>query len=201
MPPPPDNLRYEDPVDSPAWPTCRRDDDCIGFRIDRADSCLAHLRAEEQIEFLRGLEPGGGLDLRGTPLTAELVARLVDAMYDGGASRAVLGSVRFEHAKFSGLVRFEGAEFGPAMFVDAEFDGSVDFTGCEFAGPVDFSEVAVRDRARFVEARFDGPSLFGIQANGLEMRGARFAHFVALRVTARTISCDQTRFEEGLSLL
>jgi hypothetical protein len=83
---------------TPNWPTCAHDAGrCTGRRIEGFEHCLAHLTAADLDIVLLRFTPGADLDLRGTPLTAGLLQRLLASMSED----PVHASPRLGHADFS----------------------------------------------------------------------------------------------------
>jgi hypothetical protein len=73
----------DDEAPPPAWPRCSHvegDDTCLGRLVDGFDHCLAHLDEPDQLaQALQRLHPGADLDASGTPISAELLARILGA--------------------------------------------------------------------------------------------------------------------------
>ncbi|WP_405842316.1 pentapeptide repeat-containing protein [Streptomyces sp. NBC_01518] len=129
--------------------------------MDPYAECLAHLSDGHRAAYLTGLGPGSDLDHRGTSLTEVLLNRLLDAVRDADNRRPLLGTARFDAARFLGDADFEGAHFrNEAGFEQAVFFGTARFSATTFSGDAQFERARFRG-ARFREARFDGDAWFG----------------------------------------
>lgn len=168
------------------WTRCAAVDGCTGRADDRFRACPAHLRPDQMERFLRGLRPGGDLDLRGATVPAGLLAAVLDAV-TGPDGRPHLGRTRLDgavlpshaplrNACFEGDSSFDGAAFvGGASFFDVRFLGHVSFRGARFAGNVSFHAARFGRHASFDETVFAGDALFGEAAWNAD---ASFAHAV-----------------------
>ncbi|MFB7031180.1 MULTISPECIES: pentapeptide repeat-containing protein [unclassified Streptomyces] len=151
--------------------------------------CLAHLTDADRDAHLAGLAPGSDIDHRGTPLTEDLLRRLLRALVVGTTGRAEIGDARFDEAVFHGEAGFSGARFtGEARFSGARFTGSAgfhlaEFSGAwfddvQFSGAAHFGSAIFSCHAHFVAAQFSGAAWF---------EGAKFsrdAWFVGARFPA-----------------
>ncbi|MEV5540226.1 pentapeptide repeat-containing protein, partial [Saccharopolyspora shandongensis] len=112
---------------SPSWPTCDvvgLDDEarCTGVQVDGFGQCLAHLAPEQLDEALSRLRQANDIDFRGTPVSPELLARILDAVRDDDGHPKFGGGALFGGAKFSGGALFGGVKFGgEAQFIGATF--------------------------------------------------------------------------------
>jgi uncharacterized protein YjbI with pentapeptide repeats len=147
--------------DSPDWPTCSMKG-CIGVRLVDEEACLAHVGPRTRKMTLATLHPGADVDLRGTPIDAELLNQLLAALRteDGPPT---LGSVRFECAQFCEEAQLMGAKFlGYANFDRTQFWGDAWFGGVSFRRSARFRGALFRrvvwlDLAQFYEdALFEG---------------------------------------------
>ncbi|WP_432920378.1 pentapeptide repeat-containing protein [Microbispora sp. CA-135349] len=159
------------------WRTCDAMPECLGVAQEPYGRCLAHLTPAETAEVLRSLTPGQALDLRGTLLSEDLLAWVLDGV------EGRLGRARFDRAVFTGPARFGEVVFaGDATFGHARFDRLASFYGARFlrnvsfrdarflrelslhdarvCGHATFDHVTVRGDALFGEARF-GETRFG----------------------------------------
>src|SRR5437016_4309628 len=120
----------------PNWPRCGSQD-CTGIQLPGQELCLAHAEETARAAFLAGLQPRSHLDLRGTPISSDLLAAVVEALEEDGKPR--LGTVWFHHAQFSGDAGFMGAQFsGDARFDGAQFSGDAWFDGTQFSDTANF---------------------------------------------------------------
>ena len=117
-----------DGASSKDWPTCAQGSEpgrevCTGVRVGSADLCRAHLSRPELEKALGSLEPGGKLDLRGTPLGVDRLRQILAAMRDPGDGRPRIGDAQFDGAKFINDSSFEGVVFnGRTSFDNATFE-------------------------------------------------------------------------------
>jgi hypothetical protein len=169
----------------PDWPTCRVEP-CTGIRVEEFGACLAHLEDRQLERFLADLGPGSDIDARGTTITGSLLARLLDAVSDGGPQK--IGAVRFDFAQFTDDVHIEG------LLVQRV----ARFYAAEFHGHVVFVDVDVLEGMDFLNARFSKRVHFEISGAELDFSWARFAGPVEMDVAAEYVVCDSTRFEEGV---
>lgn len=169
---------------APPWPCCGHGADpagspigCRGRRVEPHEECLAHLGDSHRAGHLAGLQPGSDLDHRGTPLTEDLLNRLLDAVRDPVTRRPLLGAARFDTARFLGDADFAGTHFSDEVgFEQAVFLGRARFVATKFGGDAQFERARFR-AAQFREARFDGDAWFGEARFADEVRfdQARFA--------------------------
>ena len=137
------------------WPTCGHADGdgrCTGKQADGFDYCLAHLQPGQLDQALQRLHPGADLDISGTPISAELLGKILRAV-QGDDERLMFGQVSFTHAHFTGDASFIGVMFtgdasfgsaqftGDAWFDHAQFTGNIGFDHAQFSGDAGFSEV------------------------------------------------------------
>ncbi|SEG78762.1 Pentapeptide repeat-containing protein [Thermomonospora echinospora] len=136
---------------------------CAASCLPGIDRCLAHAGEQAREEFLAGLVPGAAIDMGGVPFTADLLARLLDAVRDPRAdNRPSLGRASFVGASFSGNADFGGASFSrDAHFGRASFSRYADFGGTSFLGDADFVGASFSGDTRFSGASFSGNAHFG----------------------------------------
>ncbi|MCT9075446.1 pentapeptide repeat-containing protein [Streptomyces fulvoviolaceus] len=154
---------------APSWPYCAHGADsatdpvgCRGIHVPGHTACLAHLTAIDRDTYLAGLAPGADIDHRGTPLTEELLNRLLHALHDPTTAKPRLGNAGFDGAQFFGTAGFDGAQFsGDAWFGGAQFSGVARFGEAQFSGNAGFSGAQFSDVARFVRAQFSSDARFG----------------------------------------
>ncbi|MGV9307515.1 MULTISPECIES: pentapeptide repeat-containing protein [unclassified Nonomuraea] len=167
------------------WVTCSRSPSCTGVARQPYGSCLAHLSPEQLADALAAIRPGGLLDLRGTTIDGELLAKVLAAA-GGRPGRARMdlarftGEARFAEVSFQGDVSLDGARFDRlASFFNAAFAGNVSFTGARFARRLTFHGARVRGHAGFDRSVVAGDALFGqaVFARGLSAERARFDGF------------------------
>ncbi|MCK2218944.1 pentapeptide repeat-containing protein [Actinomadura sp. ATCC 31491] len=206
------------------WVTCAYSAACTGIANRPSGLCLAHLSPEQLAEALACLAPGRLLDLRGTTITSDLLARVLEAA--GGRP----GRTRLDRARFTGDVRLSGVTFTGdvsldearfdrlASFFGARFDGNVSLAGARFTRELSFHGVAVRghvslDRAVMSRdalfsqavfgrglscerARFDGYATFdGARlGDGAAFRGARFGRTLSFRKVSGTAGFEAAHF-------
>ncbi len=159
--------------EQPYWGACSQDD-CIGIQLPTTAWCLVHAAEQAPDAFeaeLKRIGAEGTVDARGVPVSAELLARLVDALprrYERPAFKAA----RFDRASFHGEVGFGGvifydwAVFEGAIFKDfagfpeTTFMSEARFTGASFQGGAGFEGATCWGPARFDEAGFHGEVAF-----------------------------------------
>jgi hypothetical protein len=127
------------PVD---WPSCSQDG-CIGIRLDAGGRCLAHAAADERKAELKRIGETGEIDMRGVPITKELLDRVMAAVQRDANEQPLLTGSRFGRATFK----------GDAWFLGPTFEGDAEFDGATFEGDADF-QAAFKSDARFVGATF-----------------------------------------------
>lgn len=134
---------------------------CRGIHVTGRNRCLAHLDDADRAAYLAGLRPGGDIDHRGTPFTAELLRQLLRPLSDAEGQRPHFGLAQFAGAVFAGPARFDRAVFaGDARFGGAVFTGGASFSGTEFSGPVRFHDATFAGRTSFSRAVFSGRAMF-----------------------------------------
>ncbi|GII77280.1 hypothetical protein Sru01_22620 [Sphaerisporangium rufum] len=167
------------------WPACDASPDCPGVTWPPYPRCAAHLDPAELARVLGDLGPGGTVDLRGTRIGEDLLARLLAAT--GGR----LGRARFDHAVFTGPARFGGTVFAGdatfdharferlASFFDARFTRHVSFREARFAREFSMHGARVAGHGTFDRAHAAGDALFGDARFGQDVafRGTEFAGF------------------------
>ncbi|MFG1863085.1 pentapeptide repeat-containing protein [Microbispora bryophytorum] len=137
------------------WRTCDAVPECLGVAHEPYGRCLAHLTPAQAAEFLRGLTRGQALDLRGTLVSEDLLARVLD-----GVERH-LGRARFDRAIFTGPARFGEVVFaGDATFDHAKFDHLASFYGARFLRNVSFREARFLREFSLHDARMCGHATF-----------------------------------------
>jgi hypothetical protein len=143
----------------PTWPTCIARG-CAGVRVEGRKACLAHVDGRTRKGILASLGPGAPLDLRGTPVSAELLGGILRAMRAKDGT-AVLGKAQFERAQFTGNATFDRVRFtGDAWFTGAQFVRPASFFGARFLGDAWFDQVLFASKADFAQARFRRSSVF-----------------------------------------
>ncbi|MGW2938475.1 pentapeptide repeat-containing protein [Streptomyces sp. NPDC001156] len=178
-------------VAAPTWPRCRHGSDstdsfegCRGRRVDPHDECLEHLADVDRAAYLAQLGPGSDLDHRGTFIPENLLGVLLDAIRAPGARQALLGTARFDAARFVGDADFSGVRFrGDAGFEQAIFLGTARFVGTEFHGDAWFERVRFCG-AQFREASFETNVWFGeaVFSDDVRFDGARFCGHARFRL-------------------
>lgn len=167
-------------MQAPDWPTCGHaggHDRCIGIQVDGFDRCLAHLEPDLLDQALLRLHSSADLDARGTPISAELLTRILRAV-QGQDERPTFGRARFSRAQFTGDPSFRNARFtGDASFRDAHFTGDASFRDARFALGAWFSRAQFTGDASFRDAHFAQDASFrDVHFTGEAMfSGARFA--------------------------
>lgn len=164
------------------WVTCAFSAACPGVAHQPSGLCLAHLPPEELPAVLARLSPGRLLDLRGTTVTGDLLARVLDATgARPGRSRLdrarFTGDVRLSGVTFAGDVSLDGARFERlASFFGARFEGNVSLAGARFARELSFHGVRARGHVSLDRAVMARDALFGqaVFDRGLSCEGARF---------------------------
>ena len=149
----------------PDWPVCATVG-CIGIRRDGQEDCLAHVSTQVRKAILAALKPGANLDLRGTPIDAELLSLVLAAVQskDGPPSLAV---VQFQRAQFTGDAAFRGVQFSDfAAFGGAHFDGDAEFDGAQFGDFAWFEEAQFIGSTSFSETQFSGSTSFRMSQFG-----------------------------------
>lgn len=146
------------------WDTCA-EDDCIGVRLPAVAWCLAH--AEEQApnafdaEFKR-IGEKGTVDLRGAPISAELLGRLLNVAPQEN-NRPAFATCQFDGATFQDLALFGGVTFhGRAGFNEATFEDAAEFAGATFHGGASFVKAKFHDEAEFDGATFHRMTWFAL---------------------------------------
>ncbi|WP_324605114.1 pentapeptide repeat-containing protein [Streptomyces sp. NRRL S-87] len=132
--------------------------------------------------YLASLTPGADIDHRGTPITEDLLDRLLNAVRDPTTTHPHLGTAQFDEAQFSGSAQFDEAQFsGTAQFDGAQFSGDAWFSQARFSGDAWFSQARFSDTTGFEGARFSGRVWFD---------GAHFsdtAHFSQARFSGKVL--------------
>ncbi|MBB5940058.1 pentapeptide repeat-containing protein [Streptomyces zagrosensis] len=151
----------------PIWPHCRHGATaadpvgCRGIRVGVHTGCLAHLADTDRDAYLNGLTPGADIDHRGTPITEDLLDRLLTALHDPTTRRPHIGTAWFDGATFIGTAWFAGAAFtGDAQFGGVTFTGEAWFGGAAFSGDAGFARAAFTGDAWFGGAAFSGDAGF-----------------------------------------
>ncbi|WP_225842954.1 pentapeptide repeat-containing protein [Streptomyces albus] len=175
---------------------------CRGIRVG-AQRCAAHLSSQERDAWLGGLGPGADVDLRGTPVTGELLAQVCARLRpaEGGGPR--FGNADFSEARFTetGMpVSFAGAVFeGRARFVGASFRAGreVSFDRVRFAAEVWLDGARVEGVLGMRQAVFAAPVFVGplLCTDTVDLTGAAFEGAARLRIAARRVLCADARFE------
>ncbi|WP_318839622.1 pentapeptide repeat-containing protein [Streptomyces arboris] len=116
---------------------------------------MAHLNEADRVAYLSTLAPGSRIDLRGTPLTQELLNRLFDALRSRSTDPPHFGEALFEEAYFSDDVQFDYVSFLESVeFDEAVFFGGASFVGAEFSGFARFDQAKFSGYTRFVDTVF-----------------------------------------------
>ncbi|WP_432088486.1 pentapeptide repeat-containing protein [Streptomyces sp. bgisy095] len=166
-------------TEAPSWPYCAHGADpvtdpvgCRGIHVPGHTACLAHLADTDRDTYLAGLAPGADIDHRGTPLTEDLLDRLLQVLTDPTTSAPRFGDASFVGAQFSGAAQFGEAQFsgnawfigaqfsGNAWFGEAQFSGAAWFTGAQFSGAAEFIDTQFSGGAWFTGGRFSGDAWF-----------------------------------------
>ncbi|MFF0561957.1 pentapeptide repeat-containing protein [Streptomyces sp. NPDC004266] len=155
------------PSSASAWLYCAHGADltdpvgCRGVHIDGHTACLAHLTDTDRDAYLASLAPGADIDLRGTPITADLLGRLLQAVRDPATERPRFGRAWFSEAWFCDEARFGWTQFSDtAAFREARFSGEVWLPDAQFFGDANFHAAQFCDGAEFSEAQFSGLASF-----------------------------------------
>lgn len=187
----------------PDWPTCLHDGGCEGVRWSTTH-CLAHLDEPAQISALAALHPGSDIDLRGTPLTAGLLARLLDALApDDENAVPRIGRARFDGARFGEEAAFVRANFtGGAHFARTQFIGETFFSNVKFDKPADFQHAEFNHLVMFNDVNFEEDAVFdrGQFSGDVAFREVRFggrATFESAKFDCAAIF-EKTRFAEDV---
>jgi hypothetical protein len=148
--------------EQPLWERCSQDD-CIGVRLPASAWCLAHAadRASDVFDAeLKRISAEGTVDARGVVITAELLARLLDAT-PRKDDRPTFAVARFDGASFQGRTEFGGASFqAVARFDRARFQGVAWFTRTSFQRETSFEEATFQGEAVFNQATFKAGAAF-----------------------------------------
>jgi uncharacterized protein YjbI with pentapeptide repeats len=167
----------------PDWPTCDHDD-CIGSQVANTAWCLAHVDEPTLDAELDRIRAEGSVDARGVTISAELLARLLDAATPRRTRRPTFTTARFDQATFQDraafdwaifqdragfdwatfmdLAKFDRATFeGGAAFDRATFKAEAWFRGATFQREAGFGEASFQSTAGFGEASFQGWTRFG----------------------------------------
>ncbi|MFE2157145.1 pentapeptide repeat-containing protein [Streptomyces lydicus] len=194
------------PSTPPLWPYCghhatqEHQYGCHGIRVPGHTSCLAHLDEADCDAYLANLAPGADIDLRSTPFTEDLLARLLDALRDPTTEQPRIGSARFDGASFTGPARFDEATFTHvASFDGATFTRAASFDRATFAGLAAFNQTTFAYSAWFDRATFIGVAAFGRAtfAGAAHFRAASFTDAVQFpgATFSRDITFTAARFE------
>jgi uncharacterized protein YjbI with pentapeptide repeats len=120
---------------------------------------------------LKRIGDEGTIDARGVILSADLLARILDAA-PHEADRRVIKAAQFDRATFQGGAPFDGTIFrgevwfsgavfqGGAWFSDVTFQGEAAFAGTTFQREARFGAATFKRWARFTEATFGGGAWF-----------------------------------------
>jgi hypothetical protein len=160
-------------------------DDCTGIRLPTTAWCLAHAVEQAPDAFeaeLERISAEGTVDARGVVISAELLARVLDAtprrhnrptfmaawfgeatlQGDAGFYEANFqGEANFGEASFQGKAGFGGASFeGRALFSGVRFQDGAEFRDVSFQGEAGFNRASFQGRAGFIRANFQGRATF-----------------------------------------
>jgi uncharacterized protein YjbI with pentapeptide repeats len=143
--------------------------------------CLAHAAEQAPDAFdaeLKRISEEGTVDLRGGPVSAQLLRRLLAAAPQED-SRPTFTAAQFDRATFQDWAGFDRVAFhGEAGFIGAtfqdvaEFDratfhGEAKFVGASFHGEAKFDRASFQDTAWFAKATFHGEAeFFGVSFRG-----------------------------------
>lgn len=155
--------------------------DCGGAPLHEG-RCLEHVSPEELAAVAGSLAENVRFDVRGTTISRERLASLLDAMrrdaerprlWRADLRGATLGAgadlrecefhgeARFDGCDFEGDVRFERCRFaGDACFDRCRFDGDARFDACRIGGEASFRNAAFASYAGFDGAHFEGKTMF-----------------------------------------
>ncbi|MFI6785800.1 pentapeptide repeat-containing protein [Nonomuraea sp. NPDC050383] len=206
------------------WVTCTHSAACTGIARRPYDLCLAHLPPDQLAAAIGEMHPGRLLDLRGTVIGGDLLARVIEAT-GGRPGRTRLdrarfgGDVRLTGVVFAGDVSLDGAVFERlASFFGARFEGNLSLADARFTRELSMHGVTVRghvslDRAVMARdalfsqasfgrglscerARFDGYATFdGARlGDGATFRGARFGRTLSFRKVVGSAGFDAAHF-------
>lgn len=164
------------------WVTCEFSPACPGIASRPSGLCLAHLPPDDLPEALAAMSPGRLLDLRGTTVSSDLLARILEATgFRPGRARLdrarFTGDVRLSGVTFAGDVSLDGAGFERlASFFGARFEGNVSLAGARFARELSFHGVRVRGHVSLDRAVMSRDALFSqaVFGHGLSCERARF---------------------------
>ncbi|WP_347336148.1 pentapeptide repeat-containing protein [Streptomyces sp. Root369] len=187
----------------PSWPYCGDDPSperpfgCPGIHVPGHTACLAHLDSSDRDAYLAGLDPGSGIDHRGTSFTEPLLDALLAVLRDPATGNPRIGDARFESATFEGDAWFESATFGgDAWFESATFGGDAWFGSATFKGDAEFGSATFKGDAEFVSATFERASTLGplVCVGRVKLSGAVFSRPVTLSFAAFHVECRRTRW-------
>jgi hypothetical protein len=132
--------------------------------------CWAHLDPTSLSDALELLKPGADLDLRGTQVTPDLLAQILDQLSEPDKGIQIR-EAHFCGTVFTGHVTFtEMSVSGPASFIKASFPGGATFTKVVFGGSADFAGASFGGDADFFSVDFEGiASFIGVQFDKLAM--------------------------------
>jgi uncharacterized protein YjbI with pentapeptide repeats len=189
---------------SPDWSTCTGLDDCLGVRVQGEERCLAHIDSPVRKAFVASLKPKASLDLRGTPISADLMDSILAAT-QAKDKRSTIGDAQFDGAQFAAGARFHQTRFtGEANFSGAQFNGKADFGGAWFEGDADFKRVKFPLGVSFDGTEFSRTAVF---MNAQFIGGASFnwgawfggcALFDGAEFNERAVF-DEAKFMKGAS--
>jgi uncharacterized protein YjbI with pentapeptide repeats len=177
----------------PDWPTCSHHSresgrSCVGRRAGEFDHCLAHLTPDQLDQVLQRLQPGDELDASGTPISAELLTKILHAV-QGEDGLPAFGSVEFRGANFTEVADFNGVRFaGEACFDDVQFNQDVGFCRAQFTGDASFMGTRFEGIAKFGAVCFSGEVAF-FRAKFMSSAG-----FEGTQFTGKTTWFDSARF-------
>ena len=155
----------------PDWPRCGkvlgpRKPRCQGARVSGGAYCWAHLDPTQLSDALEVLKPDDDLDLRGTEVTPDLLAQILDRLRvpdegirirEAHCCRAVFtGRVTITGMRVSGPATFNDASFpAGAAFTNVAFGADANFSGASFGGDTTFTSVEFKGTASFISVQFD----------------------------------------------
>ncbi|NSC24038.1 pentapeptide repeat-containing protein [Streptomyces albus subsp. chlorinus] len=198
-----------DETTPPPWDHCglgahERDPvGCRGIRAGSRPRCLAHLTGDGRREWLALLGPGADVDLRGTPVSGELLAELCSRLRPGDGAAPRFGSADFSGARFEEAgapLSFRQAVFeGPVRFVDASFRAGreVFLDRARFEAEVWLDNARVEGVLRLRHAVFAAPVFLGplVCSDTVDLTGAVFEGAARFRIAAPLVRCVNARFD------
>jgi uncharacterized protein YjbI with pentapeptide repeats len=185
------------------WRLCRLSSrGCRGVRVDPYQDCWAHLDRSHRQRALSRLGPGRSIDARGTLLTPELLANILDAMRRGSGPPE-LGQASFDEAQFIGEAQFRDVHFrGDAWFDGARFSQDARFRGARFSGNARFMGTQFDGDARLEEARLEAERVLGpvLVKGRLALDETTVDRHLLIEAFTRQFTCIGTEFLQGATI-